>query len=42
MSMLATKKGLKKVFSGLKPGDLVCVEWCDASVGKSSRVWGLY
>ena len=52
MSMLATKKGLKKVFSGLKPGDLICVEWCDASVGKSSgsgvcidvpvKSWGIY
>lgn len=49
---MATKKGLKKVFSDLKPGDLVCVDWCDASVGKSSssgvsidipvRSWGLY
>ena len=50
--MLATKKGLKKVFSTLRPGDLICVDWCDASVGKSSssgisidipvRSWGLY
>ena len=50
--MLGAKKGLKKVFSTLRPGDLVCVDWCDASVGKSSssgisidipvRSWGLY
>jgi len=49
---LVTKKGLKKVFSELRPGDLVCVEWCDASVGKSSgsgvsidvpvKSWGVY
>ena len=52
MRMLATKKGLKKVFSILRPEDLICVDWCDASVGKSSssgvsidipvRSWGLY
>jgi hypothetical protein len=40
------------VFDGLCPGDLVCVEWCDASVGKSSgsgvsidvpvKSWGIY
>ena len=49
---MVTKKGLKKVFSELQPGDLICVDWCDASVGKSSssgviidipvRSWGLY
>ena len=49
---VVTKKGLKKVFSELRPGDLVCVEWCDASVGKSSgsgvcidipvKSWGVY
>ena len=49
---VVTKKGLKKVFSELQPGDLICVDWCDASVGKSSssgviidipvRSWGLY
>ena len=43
---------LKKVFDSLRPGDLVCVEWCDASVGKSSgsgisidvpvKSWGIY
>jgi len=43
---------LKKVFESLRPGDLVCVEWCDASVGKSSgsgvaidvpvKSWGIY
>ena len=50
--MLVNKNGLKKVFDELKPGDLICVDWCDASVGKSSssgvsidipvRSWGLY
>ena len=50
--MLAKKNDLKKVISELKPGDLICVDWCDASVGKSSssgvsidipvRSWGLY
>ena len=49
---MATKKKLKKVFCDLHPGDLVCVEWCDASVGKSSgsgvsidvpvKSWGVY
>lgn len=43
---------LKKEFDALCPGDLVCVEWCDASVGKSSgsgvaidvpvKSWGVY
>ena len=43
---------LKKIFDDLRPGDLVCVEWCDASVGKSSgsgvsidvpvKSWGIY
>ena len=43
---------LKKIFDSLCPGDLVCVEWCDASVGKSSgsgvsidvpvKSWGIY
>lgn len=28
-------KHLKKQVEKLSPGDLVCVEWCDASVGKS-------
>lgn len=49
---MVTKKGLKKVFESLCPGDLVCVEWSDASVGKSSgsgvaidvpvKSWGVY
>jgi len=49
---MVTKKGLKKVFDELRPGDLICVEWCDASVGKSSgsgisidvpvKSWGVY
>jgi hypothetical protein len=49
---LVKKNQLKKVFDSLRPGDLVCVEWCDASVGKSSgsgvaidvpvKSWGIY
>ena len=52
MKNLVKKNGLKKVFDELRPGDLICVDWCDASVGKSSssgvsidipvRSWGLY
>ena len=52
VKILVKKNGLKKVFDELKPGDLICVDWCDASVGKSSssgvsidipvRSWGLY
>jgi hypothetical protein len=46
------QKKLRKTLSDLKPGDLLCVEWCDASVGKSSgsgiaidvpvKSWGIY
>jgi len=46
------RKQLKKVLSDLRSGDLVCVEWSDASVGKSSgsgvsidvpvKSWGVY
>lgn len=46
------RKTLRKTLEGLKPGDLVCVDWCDASVGKSSgsgtaidvpvKSWGIY
>jgi hypothetical protein len=46
------KNQLKKTLSELQAGDLVCVEWCDASVGKSSgsgvcidvpvKSWGVY
>lgn len=45
-------KGLKKQLESLSVGDLVCVEWCDASVGKSSgsgraidvpvKSWGVF
>lgn len=31
------KTSLRKTVEALKPGDLICVEWSDASVGKSSR-----
>jgi hypothetical protein len=46
------EKGLKKQLESLCIGDLICVEWCDASVGKSSgsgvaidvpvRSWGVF
>ncbi|WNZ28470.1 MAG: hypothetical protein IAX21_07315 [Candidatus Bathyarchaeota archaeon] len=46
------KNNLKKTLGSLRPGDLICVEWCDASVGKSSnsgiridipvKSWGIY
>jgi hypothetical protein len=46
------KNKLKKTLRSLRPGDLICVEWCDASVGKSSnsgiridipvKSWGIY
>lgn len=46
------KNSLKKLLEGLKPGDLICCEWCDASVGKSSgsgvaidvpvKSWGVF
>ncbi len=46
------QKNLKKQLESLCVGDLICVEWCDASVGKSSssgmmidvpvRSWGVY
>ena len=49
---MVTRSQIKKVFASLRPGDLVCVEWCDASVGKSSgsgvcidvpvKSWGVY
>lgn len=46
------KASLRKTIEGLCPGDLICVSWCDASVGKSSgsgmaidvpvKSWGIY
>jgi hypothetical protein len=46
------KSNLKKMLESLNSGDLVCVEWCDASVGKSSgsgaaidvpvKSWGIF
>lgn len=46
------KSGLRKTIENLSPGDLICVSWCDASVGKSSgsgmaidvpvKSWGIY
>ena len=45
-------KQVSKQLESLKPGDLVCVEWADASTGKSLdsgmmvdipvRTWGVY
>jgi hypothetical protein len=45
-------RDLKKQLESLCVGDLICVEWCDASVGKSSgsgaaidvpvRSWGVF
>jgi hypothetical protein len=46
------RSGLKKQLESLSPGDLICCEWCNASVGKSSgsgqtidvpvKSWGVY
>ena len=46
------KNNLRKTIDGLSPGDLICCNWCDASVGKSSgsgmaidvpvNSWGIY
>ncbi len=46
------QKNLKKQLESLCVGDLICVEWCDASTGKSSgsgmmidvpvKSWGIY
>ncbi len=46
------QKNLKKQLESLRVGDLICVEWCDASTGKSSgsgmmidvpvKSWGIY
>jgi hypothetical protein len=45
-------KQVLKLIENVKPGDLVSVDWCDASVGKSSgsglsidvpvNIWGIY
>jgi hypothetical protein len=46
-------KGILSQIKGLAAGDLVCVEWCDASIGKSLsngvsgidvpvKSWGIY
>ncbi len=47
-----TKSNLKNQLEQCKPGDLICVDWCDASTGKSSlnggmidvpvRSWGVF
>lgn len=48
----AKEKDLKEQLKSLSVGDLICVEWCDASVGKSSgsgaaidvpvKSWGIF
>ena len=45
-------KNLRRQLEGLAPGDLIAVDWCDASIGKSSgsgmaidvpvRSWGVF
>jgi hypothetical protein len=47
-----SKKNIVRTLESCKPGDLICVDWCDASIGKSSlngavidvpaRSWGVY
>jgi len=49
---LKLAKNLEKQLDSLTVGDLICVSWCDASIGKSSgtgmaidvpvRSWGIY
>jgi len=46
------KKNLKKQLKDLQPGDLICVSWTDASIGKSlgsgvavdvpAKSWGIF
>jgi hypothetical protein len=46
------KNNLRKILEAINPGDLICCEWCDASVGKSSgsgpaidvpvKSWGVF
>lgn len=36
MVTLKMSKQILKLFENIKPGDLIGVDWCDASVGKSS------
>ncbi|MGD6807554.1 MAG: hypothetical protein ACQCN4_11415 [Candidatus Bathyarchaeia archaeon] len=50
--MSKTSQQIQKTLEECKPGDLICVDWCDASCGKSSqnggnidvpvRSWGVY
>ena len=52
MEQKENRKDLKKKLEQLNPGDLVTVEWCDASVGKSMdsgatidipvKSWGIF
>ena len=52
MELKANKKEFRRQLEELKPGDLVAVEWCDASVGKSMdsgatidipvKSWGIF
>jgi hypothetical protein len=46
------KNDFHRVLDSVSPGDLICCEWCDASIGKSSgsgaaidvpvKSWGLF
>lgn len=46
------KNDLRRNLAAISPGDLICCEWCDASIGKSSgsgaaidvpvKSWGLF
>ncbi len=46
------KNDLHRILDSVSPGDLICCEWCDASIGKSSgsgaaidvpvKSWGLF
>lgn len=50
--MISSIKQVQKSLENVNPGDLVAIDWCDASVGKSSgsgmaidvpvKSWGIY
>jgi len=52
MRNMKDKKDLKKQLKDLQPGDLICVSWTDASIGKSlgsgvavdvpAKSWGIF
>jgi hypothetical protein len=49
---VSLSKQVLKLLESVKPGDLIAVDWCDASVGKSTgsgmgidvpvKSWGIY